>query len=85
MRRMKTKADILNVLKEQLAGQTGLSVPEIEDDATFYSLGLDSVSAVYLLDRLEKKLQIEMNPLFFWDYPTVAQLAEHLSTLSHHE
>ena len=82
---MKDRHDILSTLKEEIAKETGLSVSTIDDDASFYSLGLDSISSVFVLDELEKKLNVEMNPMFFWDYPTVRLLAEHITSLSNHE
>jgi len=81
---MKTKPEIVNALKEEIARETGLSVAAIDDNATFYSLGLDSISSVFVLDELEKKLAIQMNPMFFWDYPTVGLLAEHITSLQNH-
>jgi len=75
----------LGILKDEISRETRIPVSEIEDDAGFHSLGLDSISAVYILDRLEKKLGVTMNPLFFWDYPTVTLLAGHLTSLCNHE
>jgi len=80
-----TKQEILNTLKEEIARETGIPVTQVDEDASFYSLGLDSISAVFVLDEVERKLKIEMNPMFFWDYPTVRLLADHLSSLNHHE
>jgi acyl carrier protein len=82
---MKTRSEILGILKGHIARETGLPLAEISDDATFYSLGLDSISSVFILDRLEKQLKIEMNPVFFWDFPTVGLLADHITTLGAHE
>lgn len=79
---MKTKTEILQLLKDEIASETGISSSEIADSASFFELGLNSISAVFILDVLEKKLKIEMNPLFFWDYPTVELLADYLTTLS---
>lgn len=73
--------DVLLLLKTEIARETGIPVSEIADTATFFDLGLNSISAVFILDVLEKKLGIEMNPLFFWDYPTVELLAGHIVTL----
>lgn len=69
------------MLKGEIASETGIPLSEIEDSATFFDLGLNSISAVYMLDVLEKKLSIDMNPLFFWDYPTVELLADYLTSL----
>lgn len=81
MKAMVTKADVLHLLKSEIASESGLSISEISDGASFSELGLNSISAVFILDVLEKKLGVEMNPLFFWDYPTVELLAEYLTTL----
>ena len=78
---MMNRTEILNALKEEIARETGLTLAEIEEDATFYSLGLNSISSVYILDKLEKKLKVEMNPLFLWDYPTVGLFADHITSL----
>ncbi|MFZ6014062.1 MAG: acyl carrier protein [Bacteroidota bacterium] len=80
-----TKEEMIQTLKQEIARETGLPVAEIDDTADFLSLGLDSVSCVFVLDKLEKKIQIELNPIFFWDYPTVASLSEHLVNLKANE
>ena len=72
----------MNALKQEIAKETGEPVSAIADDATFHSLGLDSISSVFILDKLEKELSIEMNPMFFWDYPTVGLLADHITSLA---
>lgn len=78
---MTTKEDILQLLKSEIAAETGIPVSEIDDTASFFELGLNSISAVFILDLLEKKLKVEMSPLFFWDYPTLDRFAEYISTL----
>ncbi len=75
------RQEILTKLKEEIAEETGLAIAEIDDSATFFSLGLNSISAVYILDKLEKELKVEMNPLFFWDYPTVELFVDYIASL----
>jgi acyl carrier protein len=77
-----TKAEILSKLKEEITKETGLKQEQISDSATFASLGLDSISSVVILDELERQLKLEMNPMLFWDYPTVELLAGHLTSLT---
>jgi acyl carrier protein len=77
-----TKAELIQILKEEISKETGLSLNEIENYSSFYSLGLNSVSCVYVLDKLERKLKVELNPIFFWDYPTVELLSEHIASLT---
>jgi acyl carrier protein len=78
---MKTRTEILQLLKEEISSETGIPALEIVDSASFFELGLNSISAVFILDVLERKLKVEMNPLFFWDYPTVELLADYITTL----
>lgn len=80
-----TRNDILAALKAEIAKETGKPLSQIEENASFYSLGLDSISSVFILDELEKQLRIEMNPMYFWDYPSVGLLADHLTTLKKNE
>lgn len=82
---MISRFEILNALKAEIARETGLAISGIDENASFYALGLDSISSVFILDELEKTLKIEMNPMFFWDYPTVNLLADHITTLRTHE
>lgn len=78
-----TKAEIITILKAEIAKESDMRPDEIQNDSPFHSLRLDSISAVFVLDEVGKKINMELNPLFFWDYPTVDLLAEHISKLSH--
>ena len=75
-----TKEQVINILKEEISRESGLPITEIADHADFFSLGLDSISSVYVLDRLEKKIRLELNPIYFWDYPTGESLSAFLAT-----
>ena len=66
-----TRPEVLTVLKSLIAEETGIAVTEINDTDTFFNLGLDSVSCIFLLDKVEKKLNVEINPIHFWDYPSL--------------
>lgn len=65
------RADLTTLLKLIIAEETGIAVAEISGTDTFFNLGLDSVSCIFLMDKLEKKLQVELNPIHFWDYPSI--------------
>ncbi|NKB61133.1 MAG: SDR family NAD(P)-dependent oxidoreductase [Gammaproteobacteria bacterium] len=55
-----------------------LKLQEIDDNQSFQDYGLDSISAMQLATRLERKLDREIPPQWLIDYPTVSTLAEHL-------
>ncbi len=66
-----TRPELLTILKTLIVEETGIEAKDIADTDTFFNLGLDSISCIYLLDKLEKKLTLELNPIHFWDYPSL--------------
>lgn len=66
-----TRPEVLTLLKSIIAEETGIHVNEIADTDTFFNLGLDSVSCIFLMDKVEKKFGVELNPIHFWDYPSI--------------
>lgn len=66
-----TRAELITLFKSAIAEETGISVAEISETDTFFNLGLDSVSCIFLMDKIEKKLNIDLNPIYFWDYPSI--------------
>ncbi|HET9054597.1 MAG TPA: acyl carrier protein [Cyclobacteriaceae bacterium] len=66
-----TKPELIKLLKAIIAEETGIATSEIAEGDTFSNLGLDSVSCIFLMDKLEKKLNVELNPIYFWDYPSI--------------
>lgn len=73
-----TKSELIVLFKATIAEETGIAASEISGGDTFANLGLDSVSCIFLMDKLEKKLNVELNPIHFWDYPTVDTYADFL-------
>jgi acyl carrier protein len=73
-----TQLQIEKILKEEIAVEVKRPVSELDSQVHFASHGLDSLNCIYVLYQVEKKLEIELNPSVFWDYPTIFSLAEHL-------
>jgi len=64
--------------KEQISA---FCVDRLVDTQTKFSrLGLDSATTVYLLMDLEEKLDLELSPETFYDYPTIENLSDHLAS-----
>jgi amino acid adenylation domain-containing protein len=66
------------VLRELLAQSLAIPVPEVGDDTPFLELGLDSLGAVDLVRRLERRLGRDMPATLFFEHRTVRELAAHL-------
>jgi NADPH:quinone reductase-like Zn-dependent oxidoreductase/acyl carrier protein len=73
------EALLLEILRAQ-AGQV-LRIPEssLDVEAPFSSLGIDSLMGLELRNRIETVLGIKVPATLVWTFPTVMELARHLS------
>ncbi|HLO49416.1 MAG TPA: acyl carrier protein [Kamptonema sp.] len=67
-------------LIQRLATLLGISADEINPDADIDEYGLDSILAIAIIDELGTWLNRKINPRILEDYPSIASLAEYLST-----
>jgi len=70
-----TKSDIIHFLKEQVSQECTIPYEEIDTQVEFVDFRMDSLKAVYIMDRLEKYIGKELSPLYFWDNPTIESLS----------
>jgi len=66
-------------LTDWLARSGGVAKAEIQRDREFVDYGLDSLLAVQLSGRLEDLLGRSLSPSLAWEFPTIAELAQHLA------
>jgi acyl carrier protein len=74
-----TKQEISTFCVDQLAEILRIPKDQIDVNAKFARLGLDSAMTVYLLMELEDRLDLELSPETFYDCPTVDALSVHLA------
>lgn len=74
-----TVPEIQSWLVSQLSKTLQISAEEIDITVSFDTYGLDSQAAVVLSGDLQEWLQQDLDPMLFFDYPTIEQLAEHLA------
>lgn len=90
------KSDKKQVLKEILldiiTSTIGLSAAgRIEDNVGFYDVGMDSLLALEIQNKINKYLNIKVNDTVAFDYPTLSKLTDyiadfmHITSLSSHE
>nr|WCO03998.1 AjuE [Cystobacter sp.] len=66
-------------LREQIARVLRLDPSRIDRQTPFNTLGLDSLMALALRNRLEESLGLTLSATVLWGYPTIAALAPHLA------
>jgi acyl carrier protein len=74
-----TVEEMLVVVREAVARVMQFLIDEIEPTKEFGALGLTSLLALELRNRLERTLRRPLPATLAWNYPTVATLAAHLS------
>ena len=75
---MKTRNEIIDWLKEQIARETGTAPATIRTDVPFTDFGMDSIIIVTLVTNLEEWLGRALDPTIFWEFPSIDALAEWL-------
>lgn len=74
-----TKSEIIGFLQEQVSQECAVPIAEIDIHLEFIEFRMDSLKAVYIMDRLEKFIGAELSPLYFWDHPTIDSLANFIA------
>jgi acyl carrier protein len=74
-----SQSDIRDWCVKYLASALDLPASQIDPNAKFTRLGMDSVVAASLVAELEIWLDLELAPDVVFEYPTVAELARYLA------
>lgn len=70
---------IIDFLKEEIAAAVNKQPDDIDENANFLSLGVSSIQTLKIINRLQKKLEIEINPIAMFEYKNIALFSEYLS------
>lgn len=73
------KQEIKQILTEEIATELGTTVEQIDDQASFMRLGISSVQALKVVNRLRKRVNMEINPVVIFEFKTIDDIAEYLS------
>lgn len=57
-----------------IANEAGLVVADLEEDASFTSLGIDSLMSLVIVEKLGAELNVKVGGSLFLDYPSIGDL-----------
>jgi acyl carrier protein len=66
-------------IQEQVARALRMSASKIGADQALGTLGLESLMAIELRNRLEADLKVKLSATLIWNYPTINQLTTYLA------
>jgi polyketide synthase PksN len=75
-----SKSEIIEFFRLQVSRECSIPLEEVNIDDKFIDFGMDSLRAVFIMDKLEKFIDAELSPLYFWDHPTISSLTEFICT-----
>ncbi|WP_100448687.1 acyl carrier protein [Glycomyces xiaoerkulensis] len=73
------KDHITAVLTKEIAEELSIAPGEIDDRASFMRLGVSSVQALKIINRLRKELDIDINPVALFEFKTVDDISTYLA------
>ncbi|MCA9259343.1 MAG: AMP-binding protein [Planctomycetales bacterium] len=71
--------DVSRWMLDWLADRLGAPRSELQAEAPFAELGIDSLTAIELIQGVETTLGVQISPAAAWDYPTPESLSRHLA------
>lgn len=74
------REEITEYLKVTLAETMGCDAEDIDENASFFKLGVTSIQALKVINKMRKALEIEINPAAIFEYKCIAELAEYLES-----
>lgn len=61
-----------------IANEAGLELSDLENDAGFSSLGIDSLMSLVIAEKFRTELDVKVGGSLFLDYPTIGDLRKWL-------
>ncbi|MCL2841164.1 MAG: acyl carrier protein [Defluviitaleaceae bacterium] len=73
------KQELISYIKEELGIILEMDSSSIDEYENFLKLGLSSLQSLKIVNRLQNKLDIEINPIAMFEYKSIDTFAEYLS------
>ncbi len=79
MAQLVTEEELISFCREELSMMTGVAPELIHDDIRFDDLRLNSIHAMQMLDELEDRTNLSINPIVFWENPTLSSFCKYIA------
>ena len=81
-RAVMNKEQLTEYLKNTLAKIMETDVEELDENSSFFKLGVTSIQALKVINKMRKTLNVEINPAVVFEYKCISELAEYLENLT---
>jgi acyl carrier protein len=71
---------LITFIKEEIALAIDQPIAGIEDNVHFLRLGISSIQTMKVMNKIKKKLVIDLNPIAMFEHKTINELARYLQS-----
>ena len=71
--------EIMSLMKTYVGEATGKDPETIDENANFFRLGVSSVQALKIINRIRKKLEVDISPVAIFEYKCISDLSAYLN------
>lgn len=77
---MKSQGEIQDMIKDVISDELSVDPTTLDTDQSFHNLGLDSLDSIFLLSKMEERLNIHIDSMSVYDHPTIHSFSEYLAS-----
>jgi len=77
---MKSPQEIQEIIKDVISNELSADRSKLNANQSFLDLGLDSLDSIFLLSKMEERLDIHIDSMSVYDYPTIQSFSEFLAS-----
>jgi acyl carrier protein len=78
-----SKHEIIELIKKEIATVLNRSDDSIDEDVNFLKIGVSSVQALKIINRIRRNLEIDINPVALFEHKTISEFAGYLEESLH--
>ena len=75
------REQLIDYMKSALAESMAIDIDDIDENTSFFKLGVTSIQALKVINKMRRKLDVEINPAAIFEYKCISDLADYLMTL----
>ncbi len=72
------KEQIIGFIKDEIALVLNQNSDSIDEHVNFLRIGISSIQTLKIINRIRKKLEIDINPIAMFEYKTIAEFSGYL-------
>lgn len=73
------KEAIKDVLVDEIATELAIDADSVDDDASFMRLGVSSIQALKIINRMRQRLDLDINPVALFEFKTVDEISNYVA------